>query len=149
VTAARPALERDATELLVEELTTLFARLAILARSADDGPALNTTQRLALIALAAAEPIRLQALAARIDTSSPTASRAVEGLVEAGLAERVTDPEDRRAVQIRLTDHGRGLIGERRRRVAATLEPALLTLPAAERARLVALLAGLNSALPA
>jgi DNA-binding MarR family transcriptional regulator len=135
------------TDRLIGELSALVGRVMLVARGGDEGPALTTTQRLALFELNASESLRLNELAERIVTSPPTASRAVDALVSHGFVERVTDPRDRRAVQIRVTDYGRGRVAERVARVGETLGPALSTLPPADRVRLVNLLARLNSAL--
>ena len=135
------------TGRLIGELSALVGRVMLVARGGDEGPALTTTQRLALFELNASESLRLNELAERIVTSPPTASRAVDALVSLGLVERVPDPRDRRAVQIRVTDYGRGRVAERIARVGETLGPALSTLPPNDRERLVALLARLNSAL--
>ena len=135
------------TERLISELSALVGRVMLVARGSDEGPALTATQRLALFELNASESLRLNELAERIVTSPPTASRAVDALVSLGFVERITDPIDRRAVQIRVTEYGRGRVAERIARVAETLGPALSTLPPADRDRLVALLARLNGAL--
>ena len=135
------------TGRLIGELSALVGRVMLVARGGDEGPALTTTQRLALFELNASESLRLNELAERIVTSPPTASRAVDALVSLGFVERVPDPRDRRAVQIRVTDYGRGRVAERIARVGETLGPALSTLPPNDRERLVALLARLNSAL--
>ena len=136
-----------ATERLIGELSSLVGRVLLVARGNDEGPALTATQRLALFELNASESLRLNELAERIVTSPPTASRAVDGLIALGLVERVPDPRDRRAVQIRVTDYGRGRVAERIARVGETLGPALSTLPPDDRERLVALLTRLNQAL--
>lgn len=135
------------TDRLIGELSALVGRVMLVARGGDEGPALTTTQRLALFELNASESLRLNELAERIVTSPPTASRAVDALVSLGFVERVPDPRDRRAVQIRVTDYGRGRVAERIARVGETLGPALSTLPPNDRERLVTLLARLNSAL--
>jgi DNA-binding MarR family transcriptional regulator len=135
------------TEQLIAELSALVGRVMLVARGGDEGPALTITQRLALFELNGSEPLRLNELAERIVTSAPTASRAVDGLVALGFAERVPDPADRRAVQIRVTEYGRGRVAERVARVAESLGPALGTFATNDRERLVHLLAQLNSAL--
>ncbi len=135
------------TDRLIGELSALVGRVMLVARGGDEGPALTTTQRLALFELNASESLRLNELAERIVTSPPTASRAVDALVSLGFVERVPDPRDRRAVQIRVTDYGRDRVAERVARVGETLGPALLTLPPNDRERLVTLLARLNAAL--
>jgi DNA-binding MarR family transcriptional regulator len=135
------------TDRLIGELSALVGRVMLVARGGDEGPALTTTQRLALFELNASDSLRLNELAERIVTSPPTASRAVDALVALGFVERVPDPRDRRAVQIRVTDYGRGRVAERVARVGETLGPALSTLPPNDREQLVTLLARLNSAL--
>jgi len=134
------------TDRLIGELSALVGRVMLVARGGDEGPALTTTQRLALFELNASESLRLNELAERIATSPPTASRAVDALVSLGFVERVPDPRDRRAVQIRVTDYGRDRVAERVARVGETLGPALSTLPPNDRERLVTLLARLNAA---
>ena len=68
-------------------------------------------------------PLRLNDLADRMGTTAPTASRAVDALVELGLVERARRPGDRRAVQIdadaRRARAGRGAQGARGRGVRA------------------------------
>jgi DNA-binding MarR family transcriptional regulator len=135
------------TERLIGELSALVGRVMLLARGNDEGPALTSTQRLALFELNASESLRLNELAERIVTSPPTASRAVDALIALGFVERVPDPSDRRAVQIRVTDYGRDRVAERVARVGETLGPALGTLPPDDRKQLVALLTRLNQAL--
>jgi DNA-binding MarR family transcriptional regulator len=107
---------------------------------------MTSTQRLALFETAIGGPLRLSELAARMGITAPTASRAVDGLVELGLLERLPDPADRRAVRIDLTASGRKDVEGRKARVTAALEPAAATLSEQDRARLAALLARLADA---
>jgi len=81
-----------------------------------------------------------------LGSTAPTASRAVDGLVDLGLLERLPDPGDRRAVRIDLTKSGRKDVAERKARAAAALAPAVGALSAQDRARLAALLAQLADA---
>lgn len=60
----------------------------------------------ALLELAMA-PSSLGALAATLDVDNSTMSRTVDGLVRAGLVERVEDPADRRSLRLSLTNSGR------------------------------------------
>jgi MarR family transcriptional regulator for hemolysin len=50
-----------------------------------------------------------QELARSLDIEGPTLTRHLDGLERAGLVERRRDPNDRRAVQVELTDAGREL----------------------------------------
>jgi DNA-binding MarR family transcriptional regulator len=92
-------------------------------------------------------PLRLSELAERMGITAPPASRAVDGLVELGLLERLPDPADRRAVRIDMTEPGRKDVEGRKARAAAALEPAVAALSAQDRARLAALLARLAGAI--
>jgi DNA-binding MarR family transcriptional regulator len=138
-------MSRDATALS-QQLRDLYARLTAIAASASDDVSLTTTQRMALFELTG-EPVRLGELATRIAVSDPTASRAVDGLVAAGLAARVPDPDDRRAVRIDATPAGRAYVESRTAAVRGELATALEGLEENEVAMLVALLGRLNAGL--
>jgi len=64
-------------------------------------------QRDLLAAVGAVEPGTLNQVAARVKRGAPAVSRAVELLVRAGLVDRQADPENRRRLQLRLTETGR------------------------------------------
>jgi DNA-binding MarR family transcriptional regulator len=139
-------MQRKATAPLVGQLEQLFSLLARTG-GGDDGPALTSTQRVVLIELVSSGPLRLGALAARIGASDPTASRAVAGLVAAGILERSADPDDRRAVLLAATPVGRNWVERRREEVAAALADALGRMPADSETQLVELLGSLNDEL--
>ena len=133
----------DPTLRVLDELGRVVRGLARISGGADDGPAMTATQRLALFELVEGGPMRLNDLAALIGTSAPTASRAVDALVDAGLVERRTDPADRRALRIELTPEGRARVDRRKAQVAEAFRPAAAGMPEADRRRLAALLARL------
>jgi DNA-binding MarR family transcriptional regulator len=58
----------------------------------------------------AAEPRRVSALADCVHSDVSTVSRQVSTLVTHGLLEKVTDPDDRRAQVVRLSDEGQALL---------------------------------------
>lgn len=132
---------------ILDQLGKLLRELTRRSGGTDDGPALTATQRIALIEIADAGPFRLNDLAARIGASAPTASRAVDVLDELGLVARTPDPADRRAVRIELTPVGKALVGERKARASIAFEPAVASLTATERKRLLELLARMTDAL--
>ncbi len=129
---------------LVREVNRLYGALVRSTRDLSDQTALTATQRLALVEIADAGPLRLHELAERQDVSAPTASRTVDALVRAGLVARVEDQRDRRAVQIDVSRHGRRYVDARREQVGRVLAPAFSKLGAEDRDRLVALLERLN-----
>jgi DNA-binding MarR family transcriptional regulator len=136
MTRASPA----ETGQILDALSALTRQLARASGGPDDGPPMTSTQRLALFETAISGPLRLSVLADRMGISAPTASRAVDGLVDLGLMERLPDPEDRRAVRIDLTRPGRKRVEEKKALAAAALEPGVAALPAKDRAHLAALL---------
>lgn len=137
----------NATSQILEALSALTRELTRASGGPDDGPPMTSTQRLALFEVAVRGPVRLSELADRMGITAPTASRAVDGLVDHGLLERRPDPDDRRAVRIDLTRPGRKRVEERRARAAAALEPIVASLPAQDRAQLAALLTRLADTL--
>ena len=68
----------------------------------------------------------LVSVADRLGVNPSTAMRMVDRLIAAGLAERGTNPGNRRETELRLTDEGRGLVADvsaaRRRRITAIVE---------------------------
>ncbi len=121
--------------------------LSRLSGGLDDGPPLTATQRLALFETHEREPIRLTELAELLGVSPPTASRAVDALVEHGFVARAPDPADRRAVLLTLTSSGRARVQLRKAEVLKAFLPAAATMAAADQERLIALLAELAAAL--
>jgi DNA-binding MarR family transcriptional regulator len=137
----------DDTRQILEGISAVTRQLARASGGPDEGPPMTSTQRLALFETAVGGPLRLSELAERMGITAPTASRAVDGLVELGLLERLPDPADRRAVSIDVTAPGRARVEERIALAAAALEPAVAALSAQDRARLAALLARLADAI--
>ncbi len=92
-------------------------------------------------------PLRLGVLADRIGTSDSASTRAVDALEAAGLAERVPDPQDGRAVLVAATEAGEERVAEARDRLRRLLGSSSVPLDAAEREQLVDLLLRLIAAL--
>jgi DNA-binding MarR family transcriptional regulator len=140
-------MQPDPSVRVLDELGRVIRHLTRLSGGPDEGPALTSTQRLALIELLEDGPMRLNDLAGRMGTSAPTASRAVDALADGGLVARLTDPSDRRALHIELTTEGREYVDLRKARVADAFRPAAAGMPAGEREQLATLLAELADAL--
>ncbi len=56
-----------------------------------------------------AEPLTMSELSSELDVPMSTATRIVDGLVRGGMAERVSDPNDRRVVRVGMSKSGREL----------------------------------------
>jgi len=139
-----PAPER--AEALLNEISELSAIVLRIARRVHEPneATMTTTQRLALIEIALAGPLRLRNLAQRMDTTPATATRAVDTLEELGFVRRTPEPEDRRGVLVAATARGHRWVDRRRR----LLREALDALPdSAIPARLVKDMNDLNAAL--
>jgi DNA-binding MarR family transcriptional regulator len=130
---------------LAAAVEALFLQL-VREKSRDPSP-LTPTQRLALTAVVDEGPLRLGALADRMQASDATATRTVDALAAGGLVKRIPDADDRRGVLIASTPAGRRLVAKRRRRLTASLERGLAGMPDEDQQRLVALLLQLNELL--
>ena len=64
-------------------------------------------QRDLLSAVQSTEPGTLNQVAARVNRGAPAISRAIDALVRADLVDRQADPENRRRLQLKLTEQGR------------------------------------------
>jgi DNA-binding MarR family transcriptional regulator len=82
----------------------------------------------ALDRLATEGPLRVSDLAAREAMTQPGVTMLVNRLAEAGLAERVPDPTDRRAALVRITDAGRTVLDQRTANRAQVLRARLAEL---------------------
>jgi DNA-binding MarR family transcriptional regulator len=134
---------------VLDELGALIRQLTRITGGPDQEPALTATQRLTLFELAEHGPLRVGDVAARLGITPPTASRAIDALEAHGWVQRVADPDDRRALQIGITDKGRTRVRERKAQILAAFEPAAAALSADELSALEALLARLREGLGA
>lgn len=82
------------------------------------------------------EPARITALATADHSSQPSITAQVNRLVAAGLAERLADATDGRAVPVHLTEAGRAALAHAREARAAILAPALEGFTPSEREEL-------------
>jgi DNA-binding MarR family transcriptional regulator len=138
--------EENTVEILMD-ISRLIRNLTRIVGGPDEAPPMTATQRLALFEVGDGGPLRLSDLADRMGVSAPTASRSVDALHELGLVERVSDPQDRRALSIELTPAGKKLLSERKAKAQAAFAPAVAALSDAERATLSRLLRRMTDAL--
>jgi DNA-binding MarR family transcriptional regulator len=140
----RPCQEPEA---LLDEIGELYAIVLRISRSisTDDAP-MTATQRLALIEVAAVGPLRLNALASRMDTTPATATRAIDFLEESGFVRREAAPGDRRGIHVVATAKGHRWSDRRRAHLLAVIQKLP---PGSTAQRMVADLHKLNEALRA
>lgn len=124
-------LASDATELRMATF-----RLARRLRSQRAVDSISDAQFAVMAALSLYGPCTLGALADRERVSAPSMNRTVNCLEESGYLTRTPDEDDRRKVNIALTDTGRGVVDETVRRRDSWLEEALAALDPDQRATL-------------
>jgi DNA-binding MarR family transcriptional regulator len=133
----------DAAEILRE--ITRIAHLITRARRHDRvrtvaAVPLDRAAVTVLGQLAEAGPVRPGELAARLGVEAPHVTRQVQRLQQAGYADRVPDPDDRRAQLIQLTPAGRAASDRIREAGTAGMQAALAHWPPQELHQLATLL---------
>lgn len=125
---ARPDAERDDEQVDAITDAVLTASRLLVGLSAKSvaavAGAITLPQFRLLVALGSRGPLKLVALAEVLGVNPSTATRTVDRLVNAGWAERTSNPESRREVTVGLTRSGRKLVDrvtEYRRREIETI----------------------------
>lgn len=120
---------------LATRLRLSVARLYRQLRQASHG-SLSPSQLSALASMEQHGPMRLADLAAHERVAPPTLTRIVAGLVDLGLVERQSNPDDARSALVSCTDAGyRALLDVRAERTAILIQR-IETLAPADRRRL-------------
>lgn len=135
----------DLVQQLAELLTGASWRVRRAAKAELEPLGLTFGQARALRLLSRmGESVRIGELAARLEVVPRSATTMIDGLESAGLVARQADPGDRRSVLVGLTDRGVALLERLSRVRRASAEELFARLSAAERERLLELLAVLN-----
>lgn len=129
---------------LGSELLTMVARLNRLATSRIRLPLPWAQARLLGTIEDRSEGTRISELAALDHCSQPTMTTLVRRLEESGLVARTPDPDDARAVRIRITGKGASTLAKVRADRAAVIEPRIRNLSDADRATLSAAVGALH-----
>ncbi|MEV6399107.1 MarR family transcriptional regulator [Streptomyces sp. NPDC051907] len=108
-------------------LTASRLLVAVTARSlAAVEDRVTLAQLRLLVVLSTHGSAKLVVLADRLGVNPSTAMRMIDRLIAAGLADRQTNPDNRRETVLRLTDEGRALVEDvterRRQEIAAIVE---------------------------
>jgi DNA-binding MarR family transcriptional regulator len=117
-------LDLETAQRLRQTIARLYRRLRVTDASA--GAGLTPARASALLHVDRRGPLRLSELAEAEGLNPTMLSRMVGDLVEAGLFERSSDPGDRRAAWVQVTEGGaelaRRMRGERTEAVLAALD---------------------------
>ena len=116
-------------------------------RAGKDGPVLERGAYLLLGQLASGGPRRLSAAAGDACLDLSTVSRQVASLEVAGLVSRSTDPTDRRAILVEVTQAGHEALTRNRETRQAALHDLLADWTSAERAEFARLFGRFNDAM--
>jgi DNA-binding MarR family transcriptional regulator len=123
------------------DLGRVLASRRLLASLHPGAPTLTPTKLRALDVIGEEDGVRVGELAGRIGIDETTATRLVDRLEAAGLAERRSAADDRRVTLVRLTEPGIELVKEVARRRQRFFCDVLAALEPDERAELVRLTA--------
>jgi len=149
---AAPAATASPTAVDDAELAS-HLRLSVIRLSRrlrqESGTGLTPSQLSALAVVDRRGPLTLGRLAEVEHVAPPTVTRLVLKLVSAGLVERRPDPHDGRVVNLVVTERGRALMEESRRRKTAFLAAGIGRLDSHARQRLVDALGVLDELLRA
>lgn len=115
--------------------------------SRDRGLELTWSQYHLLEALDGAGQLGVARVAEAAGVAAPTATRMLDGLTRDGVVERQRCTEDRRVVNVKLTEHGRALVQAKREAVSEKRREIYSSLDPAERKRAAGLLERLAEAI--
>ncbi|WP_037909198.1 MarR family winged helix-turn-helix transcriptional regulator [Actinacidiphila yeochonensis] len=148
--AALPDLsddERDAEAMVGALLTASRLLVAVSTRSlAEVAATLTLPQFRMLVALYTRGSLNLSQLADELDVQPSTALRMIDRLVAAGMVARGSEPADRRASVIALTERGRDTVLRATERRRAELTRIVARMPAAQRRGFVRVLRAFTDA---
>ena len=102
-------LRRDLIDEILKVRTSIFQAVSAATAPAWMGLELTMSQMKGLRTLAYHGPVTVSRVADALKIGLPTASQLVDRLVQAGLAERGVDPDDRRRILVRLSKRGHQL----------------------------------------
>ncbi|CAM5743068.1 MarR family transcriptional regulator [Mycolicibacterium aubagnense] len=128
----------DADDRLANDLSLAVVRLARQLRFRRPDSPVSLTQLSALATLAKEGPMTPGALATRERVRPPSMTRVIASLVELGLVERSSHPDDRRQVLVAVSPAGEELFEAERRAGMEWLQGRLEKLKQQDRATLLA-----------
>lgn len=141
---SEPAFTEDDLVRLSRELRRVWHQLVKGIERHAEGEALARQQVWVLAALSSG-PRRMSDLAESAGTSQASLTGIVDRLVERGLVDRRRSLEDRRVVEVAMTDEGREAMARSHAGILASLAEALAPLDDEERARFLELVSRIGT----
>ncbi len=136
--------DKEATRLVAERLFEAFRAVGPFKRRPGFGHAARPGEFQLIHRLAHEAPgtgLRIGDLAAWLAVKPPTVTQFVDALESRGLVERFADPDDRRAIRVRLSQSGRDMADSFHARAMEETEALVAHLGAADGEKLAELLA--------
>lgn len=124
-------------ERMMDAVHALVRRFAVSERTDVACCGITVAQAATLEALRGSEPLRQRELGQRLGISPSTLTRNLDRLLDAGLIERFTDPDDARATRVRLLPAGARTADSVRRQEQEFAANVLARLPAERRTVIV------------
>lgn len=134
MTMVTPAAE---AERMMDSIQALVRRFALSERTDASCCGITVSQAATLEALRLAGPLRQGELGRRLGITPSTLTRNLARLLDAGLVERLADPDDARASRVRLSAAGARAAKEVRRQEQAFARDVLERLPPERRDAIV------------
>jgi DNA-binding MarR family transcriptional regulator len=134
---------------LRHDMRLLARKMELMTKSEASCCGITLTQCHLLTEIGWAGTASLNTLSERLGVDKSTMSRNIEILVTDGLVSRTTDPDNRRAITIMLTDAGRQLFDQVEASMTQFYETLFQALPANKRSQVLESLEILLEAIPA
>lgn len=134
---------------LRHDMRLLARKMELMTKGEASCCGITLTQCHLLTEIGWAGAASLNTLSERLGVDKSTMSRNIDILVTGGLVSRTTDPDNRRAVTIMLTDEGRQLFAQVEASMTQFYETLFQTLPAEKRSQVLESLELLLAAIPA
>lgn len=124
-------------QLLRDSLRLLVRKLGVLERGEASCCEITLSQCQTIVEIGRAGTISVNLLAEILGVNNSTVSKSVDKLVNNGILLRETDPEDRRAVTLRLNDKGQSIFVNIEKRMTLYFEEVIAAMPGDKRDQIV------------
>lgn len=141
--------DRSQIKTLRHDMRLLARKMELMTKGEANCCGITLTQCHLLTEIGWAGAASLNTLSERLGVDKSTMSRNIDILVNSGLVSRMTDPDNRRAVTITLTDEGRQLFSQVEASMTQFYETLYNALPPDKRSQVLESLELLLTALPA